>query len=416
MSRSSVCRILWVGSIVAGGLCLTGCSVEQRMAKVAGDIEATFANARDWEQLPLRAISWQQALSMVQQNNVELKSLAFAIERSEREGLGIYTEMIPGLSYYGYLTKSINDVRRIDSRDLNSSVNVTFNLPTITNIPYRVYAAHANTFSAIKTRELSERDIISKLYAEIRNREIELKKRALQKQRPGLDEQDRMLAASAERLADSSYWKNVAEFLGDYSARWYILPESLPRVKWSKYLPKLNKLSSLSVERFAIQLEQSRLRKYGVALKYLPTINTNLYSPSLFSSTGGTYEGAFLDGEDTNINLSASYTIDTQLDTWNEYMDSKDDYEITRRKVEASIISHKHKLIQLKRSVQDYLSWRSYMYKRIEYIEASPVMTATDRLTNEETLFSMKSELLNQEAASVESETAVILEYGFGAD
>ena len=145
-------------------------------------------------------------------------------------------------------------------------------------------------------------------------------------------------------------------------------------------------------------------------------INTNLYSPSLFSSTGGTYEGAFLDGEDTNLNLSASYTIDTQLDTWNEYMDSKDDYEITRRKVEASIISHKHKLIQLKRSVQDYLSWRSYMYKRIEYIEASPVMTATDRLTNEETLFSMKSELLNQEAASVESETAVILEYGFGED
>jgi hypothetical protein len=97
-------------------------------------------------------------------------------------------------------------------------------------------------------------------------------------------------------------------------------------------------------------------------------------------------------------------------------MDSKDDYEITRRKVEAAIISHKHKLIQLKRSVQDYLSWRSYMHKRIEYIEASPAVIAADRLSNEETLYNMKSELLNQEAASVESETAVILEYGIGAD
>ncbi len=398
--------------MVAATLCLTGCSIEQRMGKVSGEVKASFANAREWEQLPLRAISWQQALSMVQQNNIELKRLRAAIDRSEREGLSIYTDMIPGVSYYGYLTRSINNINSTSTRDMNSTVNVTFNLPTITNVPYRVYAARANTFSAIKTKEINERDIISKLYAEIRNREIELRRRNLQKQHHSTDEQTRMLAQSAERLADSSYWKNIADLLGDYTARWYILPESMPRVKWGRYLPRLNQLSSLSVERFAIRLEQARLGQYGIALKYLPTVNTNLYSPSLFSSTGGSYEGAFLDGDDTNINLSASYTFDTQLDTWNEYKDRKADYENVRRMVEAAIISHKHKLCQLKRSVQDYQSWRSYMHKRMEYLENTPVTTAEEQLSREETLYSMKAELLSQESRSVESEAAVILEYG----
>lgn len=382
------------------------------MSRASDKVESSFANAREWEQLPLRAISWQQALAMVQQNNIELKRLASAVDRSEREGLSIYTDMIPGLSYYGYMTKAINDVRSTTVDDVNSTINVTFNLPTITNIPYRVYAARANTYAAIKARELSERDIVSKLYSAVRNREIELKRRALSKQRPSESEQSRMLAENSERLSDSSHWKIIADLLGDYTARWYIMPSSMPRVTWGKYLPRLNRLSPLSVERFAIRLEQARMRQYGIALRYLPTINTNLYSPSLFSSTGGSYQGAFLDGDDTNINLSASYSFDTRLSVWNEYMDSKEDYENTRRQVEAAIISHKHKLIQLKRSVQDYRSWCSYMHKRIQYLEETPVFTADEQLNKETEIFNMKSELLNQEAGSVESETAVILEYG----
>ncbi len=43
----------------------------------------------------------------------------------------------------------------------------------------------------------------------------------------------------------------------------------------------------------ALKLEQARLAQYGVAMDYLPTINTSMYSPSLFSSTEGTYSGTF---------------------------------------------------------------------------------------------------------------------------
>lgn len=405
---SSLCLSL-SGALV---LCLCGCSIEQRLSALSTKIEASFADAREWDQLPIKTISWQQAMSMVQQNNIELKKLSSAIDRYERQGLSIYTDMIPGLSYYGYLTKSIGDLSGMATDDLNSNVNITFNLPTITNIPYRVYSARASTFSAMKSRELRERDLTSKLYSAVRSRELELKKRQLANLKPDLTEKERMLAESSQRLTDAAHWKNVADILGDYSARWNILPESMPRVKWNRYLPRFSKLSELSIARFAIRLEQARLSQYGVALQYLPTISTNLYSPSLFSSSGGTYEGAFLNGEDTKLNLNLSYTLDTRLSNWNQYLDRKADYENTCREVHASIMDHKHKLMQFKTSMQDYLSWRSYMNKRIEYLEESQPETAEAQIERDATVLDMRMELLSQESKAIESETAVILEYG----
>ena len=393
-------------------LCLCGCSIEQRLAVLSSKIETSYADAREWDQLPIKTISWQQAMSMVQQNNIELKKLSSSIDRYERQGWSVYTDMIPGLSYYGYLTKSIGDLSGVATDDLNSNVNVTFSLPTLTNIPYRVYSSRASTFSAIKAKELRERDLTANLYSAVRSREVELKKRELAKLKPEISEKERILAESSQRLTDAAHWKNVAGILGDYSARWNILPQSMPRVKWNRYLPKFSKLSELSVARFAIRLEQSRLSQYGVALQYLPTISTNLYSPSLFSSSGGTYEGAFLNGEDTKLNLNLSYTLDTKLSNWNQYLDRKADYENTCREVQADIIDHKHKLMQFKTSMQDYLSWRSYMNKRIEYLQESQPETAEAQIERDAAVLDMRMELLGQETKAIECETAVIIEYG----
>lgn len=383
------------------------------MARTSAEVEDIFAAAREWEQLPLRTISWNQALSMIYNNNAELAKLTASIERSEREELSIYTDMIPGVSYYGYMIKSINDLaRQYSSDDMNTTLNVTFNLPSLTNIPYRVYSAAASTFAAIKTKEGKERELLAKLYSQTRMHDLELRKRALENKNPDITPDSRILKEAEHRRTDVSHWSSMAELLGDYSARWRILPDSLPRVSWSTYSSRLNKLDHLTICRFALQLERARLGMYGIALQYLPTINTNLYSPSLFSSSGGTYQGTFLDGEETKINLNLSYRLDTQLDTWHSYKDRKDEYENVKREVSAAIMEHKLKLQQLRRSVQDYNSWRSYMQKRIRYTRETPVTTAEEQLTRDKAVLDMQLELLNQESKAVESESAVLLEYG----
>ncbi|MBR5212862.1 MAG: TolC family protein [Akkermansia sp.] len=392
---------------------MNNCSLEQRLDTVAANIHRQFEEADSWDKLPLRVISWEQAIAMVMRCNASVKDAQSMIEEAERESLSVYTEMIPGLSYYGYFTKSIEQLsNNVSANDLSSNINVTFSIPTLSQVPYRVYAAKARTYAAIKAKEGKERELIAQVYALVRNRELDLKLRDLSQTNPDLTEQDKLLANKNDITADAAHWQKMSELLGDYSARWQILPSSAPKISWGKYEPRMNKLDDLVVCMYALRLEQARLSQYQTALRYFPTINTSLYSPSLFSSSGGTYQGTFLSGEDTRLNLSLSYSLDTQLSNWNSYKRGKAQYEKSQREVAAGIIEHKNKLATLKASVREYNNWRSYMEKRIDYLRHQPAATAEELIARDRSIYDMKKELINQEKAAVESEAAMVLEYG----
>lgn len=392
---------------------LNNCSLEQRLDTVAANIHRQFEEAESWDKLPLRVISWEQAIAMMMRCNASVKDAQSMIEEAERESLSVYTEMIPGLSYYGYFTKSIEQLsNNVSANDLSSNINVTFSIPTLSQVPYRVYAAKARTYAAIKAKEGKERELIAQVYALVRNRELDLKLRDLSQTNPDLTEQDKLLANKNDITADAAHWQKMSELLGDYSARWQILPSSAPKISWGKYEPRMNKLDDLVVCMYALRLEQARLSQYQTALRYFPTINTSLYSPSLFSSSGGTYQGTFLSGEDTRLNLSLSYSLDTQLSNWNSYKRGKAQYEKAQREVAAGIIEHKNKLATLKASVREYNNWRSYMEKRIDYLRHQPAATAEELIARDRSIYDMKKELINQEKAAVESEAAMVLEYG----
>lgn len=392
---------------------LTACNLQQRIDKVGDNVHRQFADAHSWEHMPLRVISWEQAVAMLHRNNHSLKDIDSQIEDAERDSISVYTDMIPGISYYGFFTKSINQLsNNVSSKDINSEINITFSLPALSQVPYRVYAAKARTYSLIKAKEGKEREFISQLYLAVHSRALDLKMRELKANSPELTEQDRLLDKRNYLSADAEHWTKMAKLLGDYSARWQVLPSSAPRISWAKYKPRLKKLDDLVVCMYALRLEQARLSQYRVALEYLPTINTSLYSPSLFSSSGGTYQGSFLNGEDTRLNLSLSYSLDTQLSNWNSYKRGKEQYEKVKREVAAGIIEHKNKLNTLQASVQEYHNWRSYMNNRIDYLENQPVTTAKELITRDTTVMDMREELLMQERSVLESEAAVVLEYG----
>ena len=104
--------------------------------------------------------------------------------------------------------------------------------------------------------------------------------------------------------------------------------------------------------------------------------------------------------------------MDTQLSNWNSYKRGKAQYEKAQREVAAGIIEHKNKLATLKASVREYNNWRSYMEKRIDYLRHQPVATAEELIARDRAIYDMKKELINQEKAAVESEAAMVLEYG----
>ncbi|MGN0865154.1 MAG: hypothetical protein ACI4P8_03290, partial [Akkermansia sp.] len=353
-------------------LCLLpSCSLSRHLERTGADIERQFAESKIWDELPQRTISWQQALSIMRRNNAELIAARNAEAKAQRDTLSVYTDLIPQVSYYGYANKTLRELSQTWSGDeLEQNLNVNFSIPTLTQVPYRVYANRARAFAAVKHYEGTERELISKLYLSVRKTELAARQKALEAQQP-----TPAAEPPTQEEEDAAAQAELAKLLGDYSARWRILPESMPHISLRDYEGKLGKLDPLIVCQFALKLEQARLAQYGVALQYLPTINTNIYSPSLFSSTGGTYSGTFLSSEDTRLNLSLSYTLDTRLTQWDQYCDSRDKYKATQKEVQVAILEHRNNLHRLRRSLADYQAWRSYMSKRADYLRSVPPET-----------------------------------------
>lgn len=390
---------------------LQSCSLDNRISETSSRLEKQYTDLKLWDQLPLRTISWNQAVSMMKRNNIDYLSTQKAIERANRNELSVYTELIPGVSYYSYMTKSLGDLAKEYNRDdIHRSFNIDFYLPSITRVPYRVYASKATTFAAIKALEGKERELISKLYTLQRRREISERRRAFENSKH--EENSNQAYKELKKSDSQTEWSDIAALLGDYSARWVILPSSIPHFRWANYRKLTGSLDSLVVCKLALELEQSRVRQYGIAINFLPTINMSLYSPSLFSSTGGTYSGTFLDMNDTELNLSISYSFDTQLREWNNYLDSKDAYETKQREMVSRLIDYKQQLHTLRTSMDEYNEWKSYMHKQIDYLRSAPAANAEEFIQAETTLKSMELELLTQEEAAVESEAALILLYG----
>lgn len=372
-----------------------------------------YATTQEWNSLPQRKITWHQALLMIKENNLELKELDDQIAHAERQSLSIYTDMIPGVSYYGFMTRSISRLAQpVNANDLSSNINVTFSLPALTRVPYDVYSAKVRTFAAVKAKEGRERELVSKLYKLVRQREIEEARRALAAERPDEDTETPFQKQLNMEQANERFWMDISRLLGSREARWSILPESMPHVRWESYNTRLDRLGELVVCQFAMRLEQARMAQYGVALNYLPTINTSLYSPSLFSSSGGTYSGTFLNGDDTRLNLSISYSLDTHLNTWDIYQQSKARYEREKSKVVDELMDHKNKVATLRKSMDQYNQWRQYMLKRMAYLRQMKPIDAEAYVERAKALYAMRQEMLNQENASIETEAALVLEYG----
>lgn len=393
-------------------IALPACQMRKYVERTHKHVEEKYESTRAWDTLPQRSITWNQALKLIDDNNMQLRQASTAIESSERETHSVYTDLIPGVSFYGNMTQSLRELSDLGgSKDISNNVNVNFYLPTLTRLPYEVYSAEAKLYAATKAKEGKKREISSKLYELIRQREVSNKIKQLENSDP-----DKAALTTSDKLndynLDSKYWQQIASILGNRDARWKILPASIPYIKWREYEKKLETLDPLRLNIYAMKIEEARLRQYGIALEYLPTINIGLYSPSLFSSTGGTYSGTFLDSDDTTVNMSISSRLDTKLDTWNRYKTNKENFDSICHEVVGELIEHRSKLRMLKHSFKEYESWKSYMNKKITYIHTEPVYTAADYNKKMKAIRAMKRELLTQENSSITSEAALMLEYG----
>lgn len=396
-------------------LLLTGCSVSQRLERTGQEVRNVYENLPDWEQLPIKRITWDQAVSIAKAQNIDLQKARDTIKQAKRSVRSIYTDMIPGVNLYASMTRAIRDLSYApQSEDINYNINILFNLPSLSQLPYRIYSAQAELFATEKAYELKEREIISKIWQHVRTTELDKKLHELDL--ASFNEEERKTEGALKEIefrnTTVDQWSKLAALMGSQNARWEIIPESLPKLDRARYEKEAVHLSPAVTMQYAIQLEAARMKKYQIIMNYLPQINMNLYSPSLFSSTGGTYGGTFLNSSDMKLNTNASLSLDTKLTYWDQFRTQQEAYEYTKAELRSKLMDRRIQVGKVLKSCRDYEEWKSWMQKRMVFEASRPVSTADELLEKRRRKIHMEREIVNQEKRKIEGEAALMVEYG----
>jgi len=163
----------------------------------------------------------------------------------------------------------------------------------------------------------------------------------------------------------------------------------------------------------AMELEASRLQVLNAKMKFFPSVDINFYSPTLFSSTGGTYQGFFAGGGDMQVNMSLREELDTRLTSWFQYKTAKENHDLMQKKVLMDLQQRRIKVAALMESRRRFEVWKRVILKEIEFKKSQMAFSGKEYLDQRKDIKTMYENLDSETAKNAEVEAALIMEYGW---
>ncbi len=412
---SGLWRLVAAGTIGCWVLVLASCSIEKRVQERVEQISAAVEKQPDVEQLPTRTMSWNAAVAFAMENNLDIRRAKLAIEDSERRVRRVYMDMIPGVNLDALLTKDVGKLGSVTGDDIGYHTNILFNVPSLTQIPITYYSAKASLFRANKALEMKKREIVSKIYKNVRSTEIGLMQYQFSKQEAQVKEKTDGTVSNVDlewKEKSRTLSMELLSLMGDTSCRWKVDPQTVPALSWDRYKVASQKLDNLVLAMMAMEIEASRLNLLGIKMQYFPSLNVNFYSPSLFTSTGGTYGGVFADSGDMFVNMSLSWQVDTKLSIWDSLQSAKASHALLEKEVHLRAMDRKDKVKKLMESREKFEAWASYMTKRAAFLDSTPPLSLEEYQSNQQEVSKMYQELYSNRDKNFQTEAALIMEYG----
>lgn len=404
-------RLLILTASVILLFCAGSCTVNQRITSAQDKLLEQYRQIPNWDQLPRKALSWRQAVGMLEQN-IEMQKARASIKEATRQLNRVYTDFIPfvdiGHFYSGALIKGDSPSPNYGTFD----VNVIFSLPSLMRLPVDYYTRSLQLYRVQQETKRKHRELIAKLWQLYRNNDLAIKRiqneDAVHDAQPG-----KLILKQRERdLQQREREQQLCALLNDYSARWQPVTSSMPDIQWQDYKKLTQTPDELTQIAMALALESARLQKLGVGMRYLPDFHINFYSPSLFSMTGGS-SGGFMSGDtDVRVNLNAYLQIDTRLEIWSDWAQAKENYHLVEEELTQNMHEYRNKMHMLLDSWYAYDEWKSSTQDYIRFRQSQSFYTPEElsKLYAEE--LQIQTELLEQESKNIERECALIQEYG----
>lgn len=411
-------RVVWLKTALCFCICAvawTSCSVDRHMEEKTAELMSKIDAVPHWEQLPRKEISWNEAMALMMEKNLDLKRSEQSLKTTKRAVVNVFTQIIPGVNLDWMLTKELNELTKVTPGDIEYNTNILFNMPSFTQIPFDYYSAKAAVYTAEKTLEMKKRELVSRLYQQVlsyRNAQVSYENQlnSLPYDDEGV-QRKRIEREWDRKLNEIS--QGFAALLGTMDCRWLVKPGTVPRLDWDKYKKAARRLDLLVVTMVAMKLEASRLQVLNAKMKFFPSVDVNFYSPSLFSSTGGTYGGFFAGAGDMQVNMSLREELDTRLTSWFQYKTARESHELMQREVMMELQQRRMKVAALLESRRRFELWRSVMLKEIAFKESKMSGSGDEYLEQRKEVRKMYSELDSETAKNAEVEAALIMEYGW---
>lgn len=394
---------------------MTSCSVDRHMEEKTREMMKQIDSEPHWEQLPERTISWDSALKMMMDNNLDLKDSQLNLQQAEWSVTRVFTQIIPGVNLDLMLTRDISALSSVSTKDVEYNTNILFNMPSLTQVPFDYYAAKASVYASKSILAMKKRELFAQLY-----RQVLLYDNALRSRKNALEslpyDDDGTQRAKLDRewqKTRKDLSKAFAVLFGDLNAQWFVAPSTLPRINWPAYRKACRKLDFLVVSIMAMELEASRLGVLNVKMRFFPSMDINFYSPSLFTGSGGTYEGFFAGGGDMKVNMSLREQLDTRLDVWNQYRNARENHRILEKKMRMRLLDRRDKVEALIKSRDEFEGWRSYYRKKAVFLKNHLAFSGEEYLQQRKELQSIYHDLDAESAKNADVEAALIMEYGW---
>lgn len=385
--------------------------MERKTAELMNKVDAL----PDWEQLPRKEISWDQAMALMMEGNLDLKRTEQSLKTTKRAVVNVFTQIIPGVNLDWMLTKELSELTRVTADDVEYNTNILFNMPSLTQVPFDYYSAKAAVYTAEKTLEMKKRELVSKLYRQVlayQNARISYRNQLSSLPYDDDGVQKRKIDRDWEKgLSEIS--QGFATLFGSMNVRWLVKPETMPRLDWDRYRSASRRLDLLVVTMVAMELEGARLQVMNAKMKFFPSVDVNFYSPTLFSSTGGTYQGFFAGGGDMQVNMSLREELDTRLTAWFQYKSAKENHDLMLKRVLMDLQQRRIKVAALLESRRRFELWKKVLLKEIEFKKSRLSLSGDEYLEQRKDLKTMYENLDSEAAKNSEVEAALIMEYGW---
>lgn len=400
--------IIWLALV----LIATSYSATKRVAKARGQLMEQYRKMPDYESLPERALSWREAVAMMMKRNIEYAQARLALDEALRQERAVYRELIPPVNLGYYYNRALFQKQQEWGSGGQFDINVIFNLPDLMRLPVEKYTRSLAVYKAEQDCKQKRLELESKLYLHFLEEAREDDERLTEEGTWEPEPASRPRRREERNLRERERWGKLCELLNNHEARWKPVGETLPPVKVEDYQQKVVEPGEITQVMMALELEASRLRKKGVALRYWPGTQINFYSPTLFNMSGGNMGGFTKGVKDVRVSLNLYTELDTRLDAWQEYQSAKESHELLVKQLKLKMYAWREKMRLVMESWAQYEEWSSAMEEYISFRRRQGAQDAEGILGMHRESLKIQQELREQEGKNAERIGALIQEYG----